>query len=239
MISPAIISSLLTLAVVLTVTATLLISASGVFCPDRMATLGCVHDSQSSQNSVEIDCLARFAGDEHNEKEGSEGERASGCGTMHHLTIEEIEAGKKKLYEAKVWVKPWLNFKELHEFKMPVMFLCFRGIPLVEKGVCVMWLEENRLGGRKDTSRTVATVVGGGNIFHGSSCGLDRSSADYIATMESIGISTRVQTAFRMSEVAEPYICRGVARHLEKGRVVIFVAGTANPFFTTDTASAL
>ncbi|KAF9679006.1 hypothetical protein SADUNF_Sadunf07G0095200 [Salix dunnii] len=90
-------------------------------------------------------------------------------------------------------------------------------IPLVEKGVCVMWLEENRLGGKKDTSRTVATVVGGGNIFHGSSwagsSGLDRSSADYIvdskwilasvmnaiflkATMESIGISTRVQTTF-------------------------------------------
>jgi uridylate kinase len=57
--------------------------------------------------------------------------------------------------------------------------------------------------------------------------------------MESIGISTRVQTAFRMSEVAEPYICRRDIRHLEKGRVVIFAAVTGNPFFTTDTAAAL
>ncbi|XP_022978977.1 uncharacterized protein LOC111478766 [Cucurbita maxima] len=102
----------------------------------------------------------------------------------------------------------------------------------------------------------VAIVVGGGNIFRGSSwagcSGLDRSSADYIgmlatvmnaiflqATMESIGIPTRVQTAFRMSEVAEPYIRRRAVRHLEKGRVVIFAAGIGNPFFTTDTAAAL
>ncbi|KAF5745150.1 Amino acid kinase family protein [Tripterygium wilfordii] len=102
----------------------------------------------------------------------------------------------------------------------------------------------------------VAIVVGGGNIFRGSSWTgnsvLDRSSADYIgmlatvmnaiflqATMESIGIPTRVQTAFRMSEVAEPYIRRRAVRHLEKGRVVIFAAGTGNPFFTTDTAAAL
>ncbi|KAL5703626.1 UMP kinase [Ranunculus cassubicifolius] len=102
----------------------------------------------------------------------------------------------------------------------------------------------------------VAIVVGGGNIFRGATwagcSGLDRSSADYIgmlatvmnaiflqATMESIGIPTRVQTAFRMSEVAEPYIRRRAVRHLEKGRVVIFAAGTGNPFFTTDTAAAL
>lgn len=102
----------------------------------------------------------------------------------------------------------------------------------------------------------VGIVVGGGNIFRGSSwagcSGLDRSSADYIgmlatvmnaiflqATMESIGIPTRVQTAFRMSEVAEPYIRRRAIRHLEKGRVVVFAAGTGNPFFTTDTAAAL
>ncbi|KAM7275787.1 hypothetical protein ACFE04_017653 [Oxalis oulophora] len=102
----------------------------------------------------------------------------------------------------------------------------------------------------------VAIVVGGGNIFRGAShagnSGLDRSSADYIgmlatvmnaiflqSTMESIGIPTRVQTAFRMSEVAEPYIRRRAVRHLEKGRVVIFAAGTGNPFFTTDTAAAL
>ncbi|KZV29153.1 hypothetical protein F511_40942 [Dorcoceras hygrometricum] len=102
----------------------------------------------------------------------------------------------------------------------------------------------------------VAVVVGGGNIFRGASwagsSGLDRSSADYIgmlatvmnaiflqSTMESMGIPTRVQTAFRMSEVAEPYIRRRAVRHLEKGRVVIFAAGTGNPFFSTDTAAAL
>lgn len=59
------------------------------------------------------------------------------------------------------------------------------------------------------------------------------------ASMESLGIPTRVQTAFRMNEVAEPYIRRRAIRHLEKGRVVIFGAGTGNPFFTTDTAAAL
>ncbi|CAH1421728.1 unnamed protein product [Lactuca virosa] len=80
----------------------------------------------------------------------------------------------------------------------------------------------------------VAIVVGGGNIFRGASwagsSGLDRSSADYIGMLA---------THFRMSEVAEPYIRRRAIRHLEKGRVVIFAAGTGNPFFTTDTAAAL
>eukprot|EP00850_Spirogloea_muscicola_P009067 SM000050S16992 [mRNA] locus=s50:306492:308415:+ [translate_table: standard] len=102
----------------------------------------------------------------------------------------------------------------------------------------------------------VAIVVGGGNFFRGASwvgaAGLDRASADQIgmmatvmnaiflqASLESIGIPTRVQTAFRMSEVAEPYIRRRAIRHLEKGRVVIFGAGTGNPFFTTDTAASL
>ncbi|KAJ6934446.1 cysteine proteinase inhibitor 6-like [Populus alba x Populus x berolinensis] len=125
MISPSFISPLLTLAVVLTVTITPLISASGGFCQEKMATLGGVHDSQSSQNSAEIDGLARFAVDEHNKKENAilefarvvKAKEQVVAGTMHHLTIEAIEAGKKKLYEAKVWVKPWLNFKELHEFK--------------------------------------------------------------------------------------------------------------------------
>eukprot|EP00250_Pteridium_aquilinum_P025167 c3025_g1_i1 orf=660-1685(-) len=102
----------------------------------------------------------------------------------------------------------------------------------------------------------VAIVVGGGNFFRGSTwagaSGLDRATADYIgmmatvmnaiflqASMESIGIQTRVQTAFKMAEIAEPYIRRRAIRHLEKGRVVIFGAGTGNPFFTTDTAAAL
>ncbi|CAM6129633.1 unnamed protein product [Calypogeia fissa] len=102
----------------------------------------------------------------------------------------------------------------------------------------------------------VAIVVGGGNFFRGASwvgsSGLDRASADHIgmmatvmnaiflqASMESLGVPTRVMTAFRVAEVAEPYIRRRAIRHLEKGRVVIFGAGTGNPFFTTDTAAAL
>jgi uridylate kinase len=101
----------------------------------------------------------------------------------------------------------------------------------------------------------LALVIGGGNIFRGlaaSSKGMDRASADYmgmLATMinslamqdalEKIGVYTRVQSAIAMQEVAEPYIRRRAIRHLEKGRVVIFGAGTGNPYFTTDTAASL
>jgi uridylate kinase len=101
----------------------------------------------------------------------------------------------------------------------------------------------------------LALVLGGGNIFRGlaaSSKGMDRASADYmgmLATMinslamqdalEKIGVYTRVQSAIAMQEVAEPYIRRRAIRHLEKGRVVIFGAGTGNPYFTTDTAASL
>ncbi|CAK9145933.1 unnamed protein product [Ilex paraguariensis] len=91
-----------------------------------MATLGGVRDSPAiSENSLEIDTLARFAVDEHNKKENAllefvkvvKAQEQVVAGTLHHLTVEAIDAGKKKLYEAKVWVKPWLNFKELQEFK--------------------------------------------------------------------------------------------------------------------------
>ncbi len=101
----------------------------------------------------------------------------------------------------------------------------------------------------------LALVIGGGNIFRGlaaSSKGMDRASADYmgmLATMinslamqdalEQVGVYTRVQSAIAMQEVAEPYIRRRAIRHLEKGRVVIFGAGTGNPYFTTDTAASL
>jgi len=101
----------------------------------------------------------------------------------------------------------------------------------------------------------LALVIGGGNIFRGlaaSSKGMDRASADYmgmLATMinalamqdalEQIGVDTRVQSAIAMQAVAEPYIRRKAVRHLEKGRVVIFGAGTGNPYFTTDTAASL
>jgi uridylate kinase len=101
----------------------------------------------------------------------------------------------------------------------------------------------------------VAIVVGAGNIFRGVSgtaAGMDRSTADYmgmIATvlnalaiqdaLEKVGLTTRVQSAIAMQEVAEPYIRRRAMRHLEKQRVVIFAGGTGNPFFTTDTTAAL
>jgi len=101
----------------------------------------------------------------------------------------------------------------------------------------------------------IAVVVGGGNILRGipaSAEGMDRSSADYIGmlatvmnglalqdALERLAIDTRVQTAIEMREVAEPFIRRRAIRHLEKGRVVIFVGGTGNPYFSTDTAGAL
>jgi uridylate kinase len=106
-----------------------------------------------------------------------------------------------------------------------------------------------------DLGVQLALVIGGGNIFRGlaaSSKGMDRASADYmgmLATMinslamqdalENAGVATRVQSAIAMQEVAEPYIRRRAMRHLEKGRVVIFGAGTGNPYFTTDTAASL
>ena len=101
----------------------------------------------------------------------------------------------------------------------------------------------------------IAVVVGGGNILRGipaSAEGMDRSSADYVGmlatvmnglalqdALERLSIDTRVQTAIEMREVAEPFIRRRAIRHLEKGRVVIFVGGTGNPYFSTDTAAAL
>jgi uridylate kinase len=101
----------------------------------------------------------------------------------------------------------------------------------------------------------IGMVIGGGNIFRGvvaSAQGMDRCSADYMGmlatvmnglalqeALEKLGVDTRVQTAIEMREVAEPFIRRRALRHIEKGRVVIFVGGTGNPYFTTDTAAAL
>ncbi len=108
---------------------------------------------------------------------------------------------------------------------------------------------------RSEFAVDVAIVVGGGNIWRGmtgAGAGMDRAQADYMGmlatvinalalqdTLERLGQPTRVQTAIGMAQVAEPYIRRRAVRHLEKGRVVIFAAGTGNPFFTTDTAAAL
>jgi uridylate kinase len=107
----------------------------------------------------------------------------------------------------------------------------------------------------RDRGVEVAIVVGAGNIYRGMqgvAAGMDRSTADYMGmlatvlnalplqdALEKLGVDTRVQSALAISEVAEPYIRRRAMRHLEKGRVVIFAAGTGNPFFTTDTAAAL
>jgi len=101
----------------------------------------------------------------------------------------------------------------------------------------------------------IAIVIGGGNIFRGvaaSSKGMDRATADYMGmlatvlnglafqdALEKMEVHTRVQTAIEMRQIAEPYIRRRAIRHLEKGRVVIFAAGTGNPFFTTDTTASL
>ena len=106
-----------------------------------------------------------------------------------------------------------------------------------------------------DLGIQIAIVVGGGNIFRGiaaSSYGMDRVSADRMGMLATVinslalqdalekrGMMTRVQTAISMHEVAEPFIVRRAIRHLEKGRVVIFAAGTGNPYFTTDTAAVL
>ena len=102
---------------------------------------------------------------------------------------------------------------------------------------------------------TVAVVVGGGNIWRGKiheEAGMDRATADYMGmlatvinalalqdSLEQMGVPSRVQTAIAMHQIAEPYIRRRAIRHLEKGRIVIFAAGTGNPYFTTDTTAAL
>jgi len=107
----------------------------------------------------------------------------------------------------------------------------------------------------KNLGVEMAVVIGGGNIFRGlaaSSKGMDRASADYMGmlatvlnalalqdALEKLGVQTRVQTAIEMREIAEPYIRRRAIRHLEKNRVVIFAAGTGNPYFTTDTTASL
>ncbi len=106
-----------------------------------------------------------------------------------------------------------------------------------------------------DRGVEIAIVVGGGNIFRGmkaAASGMDRATGDYMGmlatvlnalplqdALEQMGVVVRLQSALTIAEVAEPYIRRRAMRHLEKGRVVIFAAGTGNPFFTTDTAAAL
>ncbi len=112
-----------------------------------------------------------------------------------------------------------------------------------------------QIKGLRERDVEVAVVLGAGNIYRGVSAAaedMDRATADYMGmlaivlnaltlqdALEKLGVHTRVQSAITISEVAEPYIRRRAMRHLEKGRIVIFAAGTGNPFFTTDTAAAL
>src|SRR5476649_1579057 len=121
--------------------------------------------------------------------------------------------------------------------------------------VVVQRIAEEVTKSRADLNVEIAIVVGGGNIFRGmigATRGMDRARADYMGmlatvinalalqdALESLGQPTRVQTAITMAQVAEPYIPLRAVRHLEKGRLVIFAAGTGNPYFTTDTTAAL
>jgi uridylate kinase len=121
--------------------------------------------------------------------------------------------------------------------------------------VVVQRIAEEVASAREELSVEIAVVVGGGNIWRGMSGatrGMDRARADYMGmlatvinalalqdALESVDQPTRVQTAITMSQVAEPFIPRRATRHLEKGRVVVFAAGTGNPYFTTDTTAAL
>lgn len=121
--------------------------------------------------------------------------------------------------------------------------------PLIVENIAVEIKEVNEMGVE------IGIVIGGGNIFRGLSAsarGMDRVSADYMGMLATVinamalqdflernDVYTRVLTAIKMEEVAEPFIRRRAIRHLEKGRVVIFAAGTGNPYFTTDTAAAL
>ena len=121
--------------------------------------------------------------------------------------------------------------------------------------VVVQRIAEEVASARADLGVDIAVVVGGGNIWRGMSGatrGMDRARADYMGmlatvinalalqdALESVDQATRVQTAITMAQVAEPYIPRRAIRHLEKGRVVVFAAGTGNPYFTTDTTAAL
>ena len=122
-------------------------------------------------------------------------------------------------------------------------------------GAVVARIAEEIASAHDELGVEIAVVVGGGNIWRGAAganAGMDKSTADYMGmlatvinalalqdALERAGAPTRVQTAIAINEVAEPYIQRRAMRHLEKGRVVIFAAGTGNPYFTTDTAAVL
>ncbi|MFM7615925.1 MAG: UMP kinase [Actinomycetes bacterium] len=124
----------------------------------------------------------------------------------------------------------------------------------IDAGI-VARIAEETAAAREELGAEIAVVVGGGNIFRGmtgATRGMDRARADYMGMLatvinalalqdafEAVGQPSRVQTAITMAQVAEPYIPRRALRHMEKGRIVVFAAGTGNPYFTTDTTAAL
>jgi uridylate kinase len=124
----------------------------------------------------------------------------------------------------------------------------------IDAGI-VARIAEETAAARAELGAEIAVVVGGGNIFRGmtgATRGMDRARADYMGMLatvinalalqdafEAVGQPSRVQTAITMAQVAEPYIPRRALRHMEKGRIVVFAAGTGNPYFTTDTTAAL
>ncbi|MEL7129405.1 MAG: UMP kinase [Pseudomonadota bacterium] len=123
----------------------------------------------------------------------------------------------------------------------------------IDMPTCLKFARE--IAAARETGAEICLVIGGGNIFRGlavAATGMDRSQADSMgmlatvmnalamqSALEKIGVQTRVQSAIRMESVCEPFIRRRAVRHMEKGRIVIFAAGTGNPFFTTDTGAAL
>ncbi len=145
-----------------------------------------------------------------------------------------------------------------YQFKRVLLKLSGQSFSGSEKlGICpdtVRRIAED-IKAARETGVEIAIVIGAGNIIRGEAAsgqGMDRTTADYAGmlgtvinslalqdSLEKLGVQTRVQSAITMSEVAEPFIRRRAIRHLEKGRVVIFAAGTGNPFFTTDTAASL
>ena len=146
------------------------------------------------------------------------------------------------------------------DLKYPRVLLKLSGEALAgDKGIGYDFDTVDRLAGELvsvvNTGASVGLVIGGGNIVRGSQLsktGMDRVAADYMGMLGTVinamavqdvlerkGIDTRVMTAIRMEEIAEPYIRRRAIRHLEKGRVAIFAAGTGNPYFSTDTAAVL
>ena len=123
----------------------------------------------------------------------------------------------------------------------------------IDTATCLKFAKE--IAAARETGAEICLVIGGGNIFRGlagAASGMERSQADSMgmlatimnalamqSALESIGVQTRVQSGIRMDEICEPFIRRRAIRHMEKGRIVIFAAGTGNPYFTTDTGAAL